>query len=174
MRGDYVFEVCHIEAFHAREDPKRIVAEVTQRCNTFGVAGIAADGAGNGLVYNRLLSEHVQPRFGFYAICYSAIDQAPYADGVLMKWTVGRSSSIGVLFTRVKRRQITFPRKQDLGNFLEEFACETAVYDNEQRAIKYTHPESQQDDALHATNYALLLATRNFNAVRQYGDADEF
>ena len=42
-----------------------------------------------------------------------------------------------------------------------EFAfAELAEYDEIQRApIKYTHPESQCDAALHATNYALSLAT---------------
>jgi hypothetical protein len=44
----------------------------------------------------------------------------------------------------------------DVGSFLDEFACEVAEYDDQQRTIKYTHPETQQDDALHATNYALL------------------
>jgi hypothetical protein len=44
--------------------------------------------------------------------------------------------------------------------FLDEFACESAVYDDQQRTIKYVHPETQPDDTLHATNYALLIATR--------------
>jgi hypothetical protein len=36
---------------------------------------------------------------------------------------------------------------------------------------EYTHPETQRDDALHATNYALLLATRAFLAMK--GDSDD-
>ncbi len=173
MRSDNVFEVLFFEAFHAREDPNRVITEIANRCRSFQVAGIAADGGGNGHVYNRILSAQLQPRFGFYAILYSTVDQEPFRDGILTKWVVGRSATIGVLFTRVKQKRISFPRQQEVGHFLDEFACEVAVYDDAQRAIRYTHPETQQDDALHATNYALLLATRTHNAARQYEDAYE-
>ena len=57
-----------------------------------------------------------------------------------------------------------FPCRDDMAPYFAEFTCELAEYDEIQRAIKYTHPESQCDDALHATNYALSLATRAFNA----------
>ena len=77
---------------------------------------------------------------------------------------VNRSASIGTLFTRIKKKQITFPRADDCGSFLDEFAGEVAEYDDVGRSIKYTHAATQQDDALHAANYALLLATLVFNA----------
>jgi hypothetical protein len=101
------------------------------------------------------------------------VDQQPFQDGILTKWVVGRSATIGVLFTRVKQKRILFPREQEVRQFLDEFACEVAVYDDAQRAIRYTHPETQQDDALHATNYALLLATRTHNATRRFENAYE-
>jgi hypothetical protein len=50
---------------------------------------------------------------------------------------------------------------EDCASFLEEFACEVVVHDDHNRTIKYTHPESQPDDALHSTNYALLMAVRS-------------
>jgi hypothetical protein len=107
---------------------------------------------------------------GMHAILYSATDHEPHCDGVLIKWTVNRSATIGVLFSRVKKQRIIFPRLEDCGSFLDEFACETAEYDNITRTIRYTHPASQQDDALHATNYALLLATRAFHNTYQSDD----
>ena len=73
-----------------------------------------------------------------------------------------------MLFSRVKKRTILFPRVEQTGSFLDEFACEVAQYDELQRSIKYTHPETQPDDALHATNYALLVATRVFNLDREF------
>jgi hypothetical protein len=173
MRSDFVFEVLYFEAFQAREDPNRIVSEVARLCNAYRVAGIAADGAGNGHVYNRLLWKHVQPPLGLYAIHYSTVDHTPCNEGVLTRWTVNRSASIGVLFVRVKQRTISFPCKEEVGNFLDEFACEIAKYDDEQRAIKYTHPETQQDDALHAVNYGLSLATRSFHGAHRYEQSDE-
>jgi hypothetical protein len=70
---------------------------------------------------------------------------------------INRSATIGGLFTRVKKQRLLFPRVEDVGDYLDEYACEVAEYDDLQRSVKYTHPETQQDDALHATNYAMWL-----------------
>jgi len=168
MGDDYRFHVVFMEAFHAREEPGRILTEVANRCNAFGIVGIAADGRGNGNMFNRQLSPLIRVPLGFYAIIYSTVDHPPQPDGVLTKWTVDRTSSIGVLFTRIKTKKLVFPAQPDMHAFLDEFACETASYDDKMRRTKYTHPETQNDDALHATNYALLLATHAFNAASRY------
>jgi hypothetical protein len=55
----------------------------------------------------------------------------------------------------------------DGGSYLDEFACEIAEYDELNRTVKYTHPETMQDDALHATNYALLVGTHMHQAQRR-------
>jgi hypothetical protein len=165
MRPDFVFQVLLIFALQAREDPHEVVERVARCCNYFSVSAIAADGGGNGYVYNRLLFAKVQPTRGLYAISYSAGENDPTADGVLTKWTVNRSASIGVLFGRIKRKQLIFPCREDTDIYLDEFACETAQYDDQQRTIKYVHPPTQPDDTMHATNYALLIATRFHYAV---------
>jgi hypothetical protein len=165
MQADYAFVVCRMERFGAREEPERILAEVAARCRQFQVRWIAADGGGNGHVYNRLLWDKLTHPQGLYAIHYSQADSQPVRDGVLTRWTVHRSATIGALLGRVKKRKILFPRPRDVGSFLDEFACEVAAYDEAQRSIRYTHPETQPDDALHATNYALLLATRQYQAA---------
>ena len=48
----------------------------------------------------------------------------------------------------------------------DEFACQIAEYDDHRRAIEYVRPETQYDDVLHAANYAILVASREFNALR--------
>jgi hypothetical protein len=103
-----------------------------------------------------------------YAILYSAADHAPRRDGVLIKWTVNRSATIGVVFSRIKKQMMVFPRVEETGTFLDEFASEIAEYDNITRTVRYSHPETQQDDALHATNYALLLAVLSFSQARSH------
>ena len=58
------------------------------------------------------------------------------------------------------------------GSYLDEFACEVAEYDDINRTVRYSHPETQQDDAMHATNYALLVGIRTFPSnreMRMYG-----
>jgi len=66
----------------------------------------------------------------------------------------------------VKKQTILFPRVDQCGSFLSEFACEVAEYDDLNRTVKYSHPETQPDDALHATNYALQVAILLFSANR--------
>jgi hypothetical protein len=168
LQPDGVFEVRQITALPAHEDPHRVVDEMARLCNGFGVCAIAADGNGNGYVYNRMLFPRVHSRFGLYGIFYSSADLAPTADGVLTRWTVNRSRSIGALFSRVKQKRLRFPCRQDVDRFLDEFACETALYNDLQRSIQYAHPPTQPDDALHATVYALLIATRAQFAAEQY------
>ena len=125
---------------------------------------LAADGGGNGYVFNRLLVDKLQQRCLLYAIHYSTSGQGPCQDGLLWRWTVSRSWSIGGVFSRVKKRSIFFPRLQDCRSYPEELACETAEYDAHQRSIKHSHPETQPDDSLHATNYALLMGVRQHAA----------
>jgi len=131
------------------------------------VRWIAADGGGNGQVYNRYLLQHLSSgaRPAFYAINYSQSNQNPVQHGALWHWTVDRSGTIGTLFGRIKNRQLRFPSVAETGSFLDEFVCEVAIYDNEMRSVRYSKPDNQRDDALHATNYAEIVGLRMLHAV---------
>lgn len=113
-------------------------------------------------MYNRLLLDKLAGRHLLCAILYSNVGQEPRQDGMLWKWHVGRSPSIGAVFSRIKKRMILFPDVRESGTFLDEFACEVAEYDPDMRSVKYSHPETKPDDALHAVNYLLLLGVRAF------------
>ena len=149
-----------MERFAASEEPNRILSEIARRCEQFRVRWIAADRGGHGHLYNRLLFNSLRWRNRIIAILYSETTQNPRQEGDLTKWTVVRSATIGALFSRIKKQSLIFPRVQEVSTFLDEFSCEVAVYDNYHRSIKYSHPETQQDDAMHATNYALLLGIK--------------
>ena len=82
------------------------------------------------------------------------------ADGNLIRWTIDRTRSIGALFSRIKSQLVLLPRVADCGSFLDEFVCELAEFDPESRIIKYTTPETERDDALHATVYAESIGLR--------------
>jgi hypothetical protein len=145
-------------------DPESEPERVFDRCRAFGVTILAADGGGNGHLYNRLLMDLLGNRCYFFAILYSTSEQAPRQEGLLWRWTVNRSASIGLVFSRVKKQLLLFPGAQDSSTYLDEFACEVAEYDDYHRCIKYTHPETQPDDCLHATNYALLVGVREYGS----------
>jgi hypothetical protein len=171
MRSDYQFQVCRLERFAATEDPDVVLNAVAQRCAQFRVRLIAADGGGNGHVLNRLPLDRLGRPFGLFGILYSSAEHQPHQDGVLTKWTVNCSAAIGGLFSRVKKT-IIFPRVADCGSFLDEFACEVAEYDDINRTVRYSHPETQQDDAMHATNYALWVAVHTFSPPERRSIAD--
>ncbi len=170
MDDSYRFVVVRFERFAAQEDPDRVLQQVAQRCAQFHTRFLAADGGGNGYVYNRLLVDRLGPGTHLYAIMYSTSEHEPRQEGVLWRWTVNRSASIGTVFSRVKKKTIAFPRVEDCGSFLDEVACEVAEYDDINRSIKYSHPETQPDDCLHATNYALLISIRGHAARLIYGE----
>jgi hypothetical protein len=112
------------------------------------------------LVINRLLLDRLQYRADLYGIIYSASDHKPAPDNTLWSWIVGRSSSIGLIYSMIRKQLISFPCSAECGSFLDEISCELAEYDDKNRTIRYTHPENQCDDALHATNYAVLMLNR--------------
>src|SRR5207244_8170842 len=106
----------------------------------------------------RLKKDGRQPHF--FGILYAAESQDPVPHGVLTRWIVGRTPTIGGLFTRIKMKLIRFPRVAEYGTYLDEFTCELAEVNDEMRTVRYTKPDDRRDDALHATNYAELLALR--------------
>ena len=108
MNDRYQFIVVHFERFAAREEPDRILREVSDRCRQFGIRFIAADGNGNGNVYNRLLLDKLRGQCAFFAIYYSISGQEPRQDGALWCWTVGRSATIGAVFARIKKKNAAF------------------------------------------------------------------
>ena len=174
MRDNDHFHVVFMERYHAQEDPNEILKGIVRCCTEFRTSLIAADGAGNGSVYNNLLLNMMPQVRGLYAMIYSVSDQQPRQyKGRLWNWTIGRTPSIGMVFTRIKKQRIHFPRLADCSSFLSEMWCETARYDDHNRSITYTHPETQPDDTLHAVNYAATLARQALNASLVYGGASE-
>ncbi len=137
-RQDNKFIVAYMQSYRADEDPKRLIAEVAELCRHFRVKWIAADGRGNGLTTNRLLLDQLGYRVHLFGIVYSEHDHEPVQDGTVWMWTVNRSSSIGLLYSSVRKGYIVFPPVNQCGWFLDELACELAEYDDEKRRIRYT------------------------------------
>ncbi len=161
MVDDDIFRVYFMERYLSQEDPDTVAEMVAKRCRAFGIRYIAADGAGVGSVYNALLLNMLPQVKLLLGMFYTVADGQPQRyKGRYWNWSVGRTPSIGMIFTRVKKDRITFPRLEDSSSFLEEIWCETAELDRHKRAIKFTRPATQSDDTLHAINYAAIIARR--------------
>jgi len=173
MEDNNRFMVVFLERFPPHEQPEEILKTLAIRLEQLQVIGIAADGGGNGSVYNPLLLNRLPALDAYYSMLYSAADQEPRQHrGRLWHWTVGRTPSIGLLFARIKKKLIDFPQLGDCGSFLDEICCEVAQYDEHFRTIKYTHPETLPDDTLHALNYAVILGQRWFDLQSRYGNTE--
>lgn len=170
MRDDDHFQVVFMERYQAQEEPNEILETIAGRCKEFRIWLIGADAAGNGSVYNNLLLNLLPSLGSLHGMYYSVSDQQPVQyRGRLWNWTIGRTPSIGMVFTRIKKRRLLLPRIEDSSSFIAEIWCETALYDDHHRTIKYTHPETQPDDTLHALNYAVTLARRALDQKLAFG-----
>jgi hypothetical protein len=125
------FHVARLARYAAAEDSSHVLSSVSKRCIQFNVRCIAADGGGGGFHLNRLLYDRLQVKCPFYGIHYSASDHKQLQDGVLWRWTVYRSATIGILFGRVKKKTIQFPTVQECGSYLDEICCEIGVHDKD-------------------------------------------
>lgn len=163
------FIVVHIERYQVREEPDEILRLVSAGCRRFRVRYVAADAGGNGSIYNNLLLKELTGLERMVGITYAVADQQPQQyKGRLHRWSIGRTPSLGMVFTRIKNRRLDLPRLEDSSPFLDEIWCETAEYDDSQRTIRYTHPETQPDDVLHAINYGSTLARYIFDVTSVY------
>ncbi len=95
IRADKKFVVVRFEQLRAQEDPESTLNTVARLCSDFRVRYIAADGGGNGSVYNRLLGDKLEWRVPLYAMMYAGTTQEPRQDGSLHQWTVDRTGTIG-------------------------------------------------------------------------------
>lgn len=162
-RPEGAFEICHLATIRGREDFEEVKRQTLELCRQFRVRWIGADGLGSGSIYNRQLRTELQFGAELYALNYSETDGRPAQDGILWKAAIARTGSIGHLIACIQKRKVRFPRLEDCRPFLADFAAEVAEYDDQRRAIKYTHATTQPDDVLHAANYALQIVTWGFH-----------
>jgi hypothetical protein len=157
-------------AIPAQEDAQLVVQAVADWCARFQVRGIAADGGGNGTVYNTLLLNRMPRLPRLYGMLYAATDHPPRPyRGRQLNWIIARSPSIGNVFHRIKMQWIAFPELSQSAPLLREIYCETALYDPENRSVQYRHPETQMDDTLHALNYLNALAYNWYQSAAKLG-----
>ncbi len=151
------FVVLHFSRFPGREDPLGVLHELADLCTRLGVRTIAAD-SGMGFVNNRLLYRELQLQQPVMAISYGQSESAPIWEAPQGHWTVSRTLSLSTLFSFVKSKNIWFPQYAQAQPFLEEFASERYLHHQSRRNTQYVCPENGNDDIVHATNYALLIA----------------
>jgi Phage terminase large subunit (GpA) len=90
-------------ALPVQEDPDRVVQKVADLCERFQVRAVAADGAGNGTVYNTLLLGRLPRLPRLFGMQYAATDHAPKGyKSRYLSWIIARSPSIGAIFHRIK------------------------------------------------------------------------
>lgn len=158
LSGRNKFIVVHFSRFQGSEDPNRVIDMVTKLCREFRVQVVGTDGSGNGVVHNWTLAEKLQGQARVVGITYSDSNHKIQTQGPLLKWTIDRTENIGFMFYWIRKRQMEFPRLEDVRSFVEEFLNVVAEHDPYSHSIRYTKPETKRDDAVHSANYALIVA----------------
>jgi Phage terminase large subunit (GpA) len=159
-----------MKAFPAQQDPRVVVESVAEWCERFQVRVVAADGGGNGTVYNSLLLDQLPRLPRVFAMQYTMTDHPPKPHrGRLWDWKIGRSPAIGWVISQIKKRQMQFPQLAQCTALLREIYCETAKYDPQQRSVQYVHSESEPDDTLHALTYLGVLSNAWYQAAAASG-----
>jgi hypothetical protein len=161
---DRRFRLLRFDRWPPHEEPNHIVQHLTALCVRLGIRWIADDDNGNGSVYNRVLLAQLQQQGhalrGFYGMLYAAHTEDPTPHGVITRWNIGRTPTIGGMFGRIKLKLLLFPQVSQSGSFLDDFVNVVGEFDDSNRVLRYTKPDDRQDDCVHATNYAELLAMR--------------
>ena len=173
MQDDDHFHVVFMERYHAQEDPNEILEAIVRRCTEFRTGLIAADGAGNGSVYNNLLLNMIPQVRGLYAMIYSVSDQQPRQyKGRLWNWTIGRTPSIGMVFTRIKKQPF-ISRGWPIA--VHSSARCGAKRQNTMTIIAPSHTRIRKPSRMtpYAVNYAATLARQALNVRLAYGRASD-
>ncbi len=167
LNAERNFIVVYFSRFPGREDPESVLNELTDICTRFGVTRIAAD-SGMGFVNNRLLYGKLRLSLPVMAITYGQSMAGPTWEAPQGHWVVSRMLSLSTLFSYIKSKHILFPSYTQSKPFLQEFATERYIHHQSNRNARYVCPENGNDDIVHATNYALLIA-RELHA-RTFGE----
>jgi hypothetical protein len=161
---DRRFRVLRCDRWPPHEEPNHIVQHLGALCVRLGVRWIAADDNGLGSVYNCIVIENLKAQGhalrGFYGMLYAADTESPKPHGAVIRWNIGRTPTIGGMFGRIKLKLLLFPQASQSGSFLDDFVNVVGEFDDTNRVLRYTKPDDRQDDCVHATNYAELLAMR--------------
>lgn len=152
------FHVVHFSRFRGTEDPQGTLNAVVRLCREFRVRFIGVDGSGTGVLHNWSLAEKLQGQAKVVGITYYGSNQKIRYQGPLTKWGIDRTENLGFTFHWIRQRQMEFPRLQDVRPFVEEFLNVVAEYNDYSHSIRYTKPETQRDDVVHSTTYALIVA----------------
>ena len=170
IQNDGQLDVRTMIAIPVQEDPNRVVQVVADLCERFQVRGVAADGAGNGTVYNSLLLDRLPRLPKLFGMQYAATDHVAKA--------VPRS------IAELDHRPITLDRRglppdQAAAHRISpaDTVCISAARDllrdggirSPEPLRAYLHPETQMDDTLHALNYLNVLANLWFQSAARLG-----
>ena len=165
-----VVHLWHWASIRRDQGDEQARREVAAICDCFGVRAVMADACGNGAVQNRLLAGLLGVDNGprITGVQYGNTDDQARPDGILLHRQIHRSKWIGGLIGRIKEKMISFPCEPDSRELLTQIVCEQAEFDDQTRMVRYSHPDGQSDDLLHALVYLLAGAVAAHERSPQY------
>lgn len=142
-------------------DVEEQILHILREMRRFNVAIVGTD-FGYGSVYNdQLIRKLGRDRVAVYQHL-GRVTQKVAFDAKVQRFKVFRSLVMADFINMIKRKNIRFPRWEDMREpFAQDFCNITAHLSETQQQVIYSHRQDRPDDSFHSALYAFLASTIN-------------
>ena len=162
-RGETI-EVLYLKRFEGKEADYAYLHDfIPREYQRWGCQMIGAD-AGFGEAVNSEIRSRLNDGTRLIAFQHVA-NQKQYGawNDHIRAYTLSRNATMTDIFTRIKRKQMIFPRWEDFEPFAQDILAIAIEYSEEKNTYKYI--KSAPDDTLHSILYGALAAQIYHNAA---------
>ncbi|NIQ80592.1 MAG: hypothetical protein GTN93_21370, partial [Anaerolineae bacterium] len=147
--------VLYIKRFaDERDEPGAQVQEIANTVARFGVPIVGCDWGG-GYAQNSELKLLLTGKADVIQLYESGVKKRSISyQAKSGMYTFNRNMGLSTLFLAIQRREVVFPRWQDMAPFAEDITCIFEDYNRTLRMLVYDHPENMPDDTAHSLVFA--------------------
>ena len=136
-------------------DPQTVLNEIAQTVGRFSVKAVGTD-YGIGHKENLRLRPMLAP-VPVVEMMYTNQKSDAHYDGISKTYSMNRTQSLDLVFSRLSKKRYKFPRKEIIRSFAEDILNVYMEYDPNYKRVKYEHAGTGPDDFLHLLNYSAVL-----------------
>ena len=138
----------------AYHNPEVVLNEIADICNRLNVKAIGTD-FGVGHKENLRLVGLVKAKV--FEMMYTSSPKIVEWDNIAKCYKVGRTTSLDLVFNRLKKRLYSFPKQKQISSFAADILNVYVEVDPNWKRLKYEHAGTGPDDFLHLLNYLGII-----------------
>jgi len=144
-------------------DPDTVLHEMVLTAYRFSVKAIGTD-YGVGHKENIRLRPMVAP-IPVVEMLYSDQKKDAYYDWVSQTYSMNKSRSLDLVFSKLTKKGYKFPRREQIESFAADILNIYTEYDPNYKLVKYEHAGTGPDDFLHLLNYTAVLVEKYYHKI---------